>query len=280
MNELSLASSVTVGFMMMINDLFGGNGMKRKTYSIGEFSEKTGISIRTLHYYDEIGLLRPEKHPASGHRIYHHHDIMTLQRILSLKFLGYSLHQIAEMLNEPGFSVDFIETLQLHMEALEKKKNQIEKSINAIKRVIRLLKEEGEVESDVLFSLIHGWQTENRQNEWLEKHELTDVMEMLHKTSEDEKVALDRTFLQFSRKVKQLYGTPVEDPKVQEMLETYLMDTYNIFGKDMIKQLAEADVEELDIQELEEMASSPFTEEEQKWLNEAMEYYMKQAETE
>ena len=69
-------------------------------YSIGEFSEKTGISIRTLHYYDEIGLLQPKKNPTSGHRIYRYQDAITLQKILSLKFLGYNLDKIAELLSE------------------------------------------------------------------------------------------------------------------------------------------------------------------------------------
>lgn len=52
-----------------------------KKFSIGEFSKKTGISIPTLHYYDEIGLLQPEKNPSSGHRIYKYQDIITLQKL-------------------------------------------------------------------------------------------------------------------------------------------------------------------------------------------------------
>lgn len=63
--------------------------MKKETeYNIGDFSEKTGISIRTLHYYDEIGLLSPNKASHSGHRIYVIQDIITLQKIVSIKSLG------------------------------------------------------------------------------------------------------------------------------------------------------------------------------------------------
>ena len=43
---------------------------KKEGYSIGEFSKRTGISIRTLQYYDELGLLKPEKNISSGHRVY------------------------------------------------------------------------------------------------------------------------------------------------------------------------------------------------------------------
>ncbi len=56
-----------------------------KKFSIGEFSKKTGIPIPTLHYYDEIGLLQPEKNPSSGHRIYKYQDIITLQKNYKFK---------------------------------------------------------------------------------------------------------------------------------------------------------------------------------------------------
>ncbi|MBL5768336.1 MerR family transcriptional regulator [Heyndrickxia sporothermodurans] len=248
-------------------------------YSIGEFSEKTGISIRTLHYYDEIGLLQPEKHPTSGHRIYDHQDILTLQKIISLKFLGYSLDKITNLLKESSFSVDLNETLTLHLQALEKDKERIEQSITAIKRVIKLLEKEGEVDSAILFSLIHGIQTENIQKEWMERHMLADVMEELSNKTEEEKITLDQTFIQLAKEVKQLYGKPVEDPKVQEMIKTYIEASFKFLGDDLMERLAETNVEELDVQELENM-TSPFTEDEQDWLNQAMEYYMKQTESE
>ncbi|MED0667610.1 MerR family transcriptional regulator [Bacillus badius] len=250
---------------------------EQNKYSVGEFSEKTGISIRTLHYYDEIGLLQPEKHPSSGHRIYTHQDILTLQKIISLKFLGYSLNEIIHLMHEPRFTVDLNETLTFHFQALEKEKERIDQSMAAIKRVIRLLEEEGEVDSTILFSLIHGMQTENIQKEWMEQHQLSDVMEGLSKKTEEEKVTLDQTFIQLAKEVKQLYGKPAEDPEVQEMIQTYLEASLEFLGEDLIQTLADLNVAELepDIEELENISPSPFTEAEQSWLNAAMEYYMK-----
>ncbi|MED3573699.1 MerR family transcriptional regulator [Cytobacillus praedii] len=253
--------------------------MKRtNTFSIGEFSEKTGISIRTLHYYDEMGLLQPEKHPTSGHRIYKHQDILTLQKIVSLKFLGYSLDKILHLLNESSFTVDLNETLSLHFQALEKEKERIEQSMTAIKRVTKLLEVEGEVDSAILFTLIHSMQTENIQKEWMKRHMQADIAEELSKKTEEEKATLDQTFIQLAKEVKQLYGKSVEDPKVQEMIQTYLEASFAFLGEDLIQKLADTDVEELDIQELENLTPSPFTDDEQQWLNEAMEYCMKQAE--
>lgn len=59
---------------------------KQSSYTIGEFSKRTNVSIRTLHYYDDIGLLQPQKHPSSGHRIYADEDVLTLHKIIRSNF--------------------------------------------------------------------------------------------------------------------------------------------------------------------------------------------------
>ena len=249
-------------------------------YSIGEFSQKAGISIRTLHYYDEIGLLQPEKHPTSGHRIYNHQDVLTLQKIVSLKFLGYKLDEIADLIGEQRFTNDLNETLTFHLQALEKEKERIDQSMTAVKRVMKLLEKEGEVDSTVLLNLIYNMQTENEQKEWLEVHHLSDVVQGLTKKSEEEKLALDQTFIELNRQVKQLYGKPIDNPRVQEMIKAYLEASFAFLGEEMIQKLADAKTEEHEIQELEKLAPSPFTEMEQVWLSQAIEFYMKQAELE
>ncbi|MGE7912503.1 MerR family transcriptional regulator [Lysinibacillus xylanilyticus] len=253
---------------------------KDKKFSIGEFSEKTGIPIPTLHYYDEIGLLQPEKNPSSGHRTYYFQDIITLQKIISLKFLGYSLDKIANLLHESSFNIDLNESLSLHLNALVSEKEKIEQSMQAIKRVIKLVEKEGELDSTILFSLIYNMKVEHKHEEWMERHSLTDITEDLSMKSEEDKITLDKTFIQLSKEMKQLYGKPLDDSKVQEMVKNYLESIFSFLGDDLIQKLADTNVEELDIQELEYMTTSPFTEDEQKWFNQAIEFYMKQLEME
>ena len=64
------------------------------SFKVGQVTKYTGISVRTLHYYEEIGLLRPLRRTASGHRRYDHSDIVRLQEIRSLQQLGLSLSDI------------------------------------------------------------------------------------------------------------------------------------------------------------------------------------------
>ncbi|ANB58257.1 merR HTH regulatory family protein [Anoxybacillus sp. B7M1] len=81
-----------------------------KTYSISEIAKKTGVSIRTLRYYDEIGLLQPAKAPSSGHRMYTEEDIVRLYKIMSLKFIGLRLDEIRQYIDQPTYDLSLKET--------------------------------------------------------------------------------------------------------------------------------------------------------------------------
>jgi DNA-binding transcriptional MerR regulator len=79
---------------------------------VGEVARRTGLSVRTLHYYDEIGLLAPSQHTASRHRLYGAAELLRLQQIKSLRQLGFSLEEIRGMLDDPSFSPRVV--LEMH----------------------------------------------------------------------------------------------------------------------------------------------------------------------
>ena len=83
---------------------------------VGELARRTRLTIRTLHHYDEIGLLRPSLHTESGHRLYTAGDVARLQQVLSLRQLGFSLEEIRDCLDRPGFSP--LEVIRLHVARL------------------------------------------------------------------------------------------------------------------------------------------------------------------
>ena len=82
----------------------GGIAMGFEALKVGELAKQTGLTIRTLHHYDEISLLKPSLHTAAGHRLYTAADIARLQQVLSLRQLGFSLEQVRDCLDRPGFS--------------------------------------------------------------------------------------------------------------------------------------------------------------------------------
>src|SRR5215813_435598 len=79
---------------------------------VGELARRTGLTIRTLHHYDEIGLLKPSLHTETGHRRYTARDVARLQQVLSLRQLGFSLEEVRDCLDRPGFSP--VEVIRLH----------------------------------------------------------------------------------------------------------------------------------------------------------------------
>jgi DNA-binding transcriptional MerR regulator len=90
-------------------------------WKVGELAKQTGLTVRTLQYYDDIGLLSPSYRTQSGHRLYVGRDIARLQQIVSLRELGFSLDEIRACWNRPGFSPRHV--IQLHIDRL---KRQIE----------------------------------------------------------------------------------------------------------------------------------------------------------
>ncbi len=99
---------------------------------INEAAKLTGVTVRTLHYYDQIGLLRPETVTDTGYRLYGEKDLERLSQILFFRELDFSLAQIKDMLDSPSF--DRKEALRAQHELLTKKKERLERLIDLTKR--------------------------------------------------------------------------------------------------------------------------------------------------
>ncbi len=96
--------------------------------TVNEVSRLAGVSVRTLQYYDRIGLLTPEKRSGSGYRIYGEKELEKLQQILLLRELEFRLDEIAVMLSSPGFDRDA--ALKQQIELLTLKKQRLERIIS------------------------------------------------------------------------------------------------------------------------------------------------------
>jgi DNA-binding transcriptional MerR regulator len=84
---------------------------------VGELAKRTGMTVRTLHHYDEIGLLSPEGRTAAGHRLYGAPEVRRLQQIASLRQIGLPLEEIRTCLDRPEYSLHHV--LELQIERIE-----------------------------------------------------------------------------------------------------------------------------------------------------------------
>lgn len=89
--------------------------------TVKEVSALSGVSVRTLHHYDSIGLLRPTKITAAGYRLYDDAALRRLQTILLLRELEFPLQQIRELLDTPGFDQTQAIRQQIHLLELRRK---------------------------------------------------------------------------------------------------------------------------------------------------------------
>jgi DNA-binding transcriptional MerR regulator len=99
-------------------------------YQPHQFARKAGVTVRTLHFYDHLGLLKPSDHTGSGFRLYSEADLPRLQQIVTLKFIGFSLREIRRLLSSKGPSL--AAALKLQRMTLAEKRRQLDSVIEAI----------------------------------------------------------------------------------------------------------------------------------------------------
>ncbi|HTE17262.1 MAG TPA: MerR family transcriptional regulator [Armatimonadota bacterium] len=87
--------------------------MRPPPWKVGELARRTGLTVRALHHYEEIGLLTPSERTEAGHRLYAEEDIVRLQQIMSLRQLGFPLEEVRECLRRPAFSPRRV--IELHL---------------------------------------------------------------------------------------------------------------------------------------------------------------------
>ncbi|MBX7173986.1 MAG: MerR family transcriptional regulator [Pyrinomonadaceae bacterium] len=101
-----------------------------KLWQTNEFAKQAGVTARTLHHYDRIGLLKPNRRTAKGFRVYGEAEFARLQQISTLKFIGFSLIQIKEILGNQSF--DLAQTLKMQRTLLEAQRFRLTQIIEAI----------------------------------------------------------------------------------------------------------------------------------------------------
>jgi DNA-binding transcriptional MerR regulator len=126
--------------------------MKFQALKVGELARRTGLTVRTLHHYDEIGLVKPTLHTDSGHRLYTGRDLARLQQVVSLRQLCFALEEIAAYLDRPGFSP--LEVIALQAARLRDQIAQTAKLCERLDAIAAHLRAAGEVSAEEFLQTI------------------------------------------------------------------------------------------------------------------------------
>lgn len=126
----------------------------RDGWKVGELARETGLTVRTLHHWDEIGLLRPSRRTPRGHRLYGEADVARLQQVTSLRQLGFALEQIRDLLDRRGLSPR--EIVEMHLARVREQISQQRALCERLERIAKHLEAAETVSADELIQTIEA----------------------------------------------------------------------------------------------------------------------------
>ncbi|TLS51331.1 MerR family transcriptional regulator [Paenibacillus antri] len=188
---------------------------------VKEVSELAGVSVRTLHHYDEIGLLSPEHTTEAGYRLYSDRDLETLQQILFFKELDLPLKQIKDILRDPSF--DRQEALELHRKMLLEKRSRIDRVLDTLEKTIRQAKGEIQMTNEEKFEGFdfsnNPYEQEARER-WGDKA-VDDSNKKLGSLSQAERKALEEGMNAIYAKLAALRHGPADSDEAQAAIKEW-----------------------------------------------------------
>jgi DNA-binding transcriptional MerR regulator len=189
-------------------------------YSVSRLAEIARVSVRTLHYYDEIGLLRPSNRSKAGYRQYSRQDLMRLQQILFYRELGLPLMEIRGILDDEAF--DPVNSLKNHRTGLIARRERLDKLIATVDQtIIQITEEKMTISDEELFAAFTPEQAERYREEAEErwgKERVEQTEQELKKLSKYEWEKVQEEGGLVAQKLASLMDRPVEDPDVQQAI--------------------------------------------------------------
>jgi DNA-binding transcriptional MerR regulator len=190
--------------------------------TVGELSRASGVTVRTLHHYDEIGLCRPSQRTAAGYRLYDEADVLRLQQVLVLRELGLPLDEIAAVLDG---APDRAELLSRHRDALVEKRGRLDAMLAAVDVALNALGKGPTMQSEDFKKLFDGFDPAEHEAEVVERWGNTDAYkESARRTKSYTKADWDRIKAEAEAQGVRLRdlmlaGKPVTDPDVQACVD-------------------------------------------------------------
>lgn len=200
------------------------------SYSVQALAKLAGTSVRTLHYYDEIGLLSPSRVQSNGYRSYEEPELLKLQQILFFRELDFSLADIKRILHSPYF--DMAGALQDHRKLIELKKTRLTKLLRTIDETIKKLNHESTMKDEELYDAFADEEMKEYAAEAKEKWGNTDAYKQSQaKVSKMTKAEMQKLKDDGEKHMQALAAAmdlPIESPEVQALIKKS-HDSVNFF---------------------------------------------------
>ncbi|HUX88750.1 MAG TPA: MerR family transcriptional regulator, partial [Chloroflexota bacterium] len=157
-----------------------------RLYFAHDFADRAGVTVRTLHYYDRLGLLPPATYTEAGYRLYGERELARLEQIVALKFVGLTLRQIKDVLDQSTLELPAV--LRLQRQIVEEKRHRIDLTLRAIAEAERVLLDDSNDRWDALKKIIEV--IEMGENwDWVKRYSTPEQLEELAKRGTPDVVA-------------------------------------------------------------------------------------------
>jgi len=202
-------------------------------YTVKQVAQMAGISIRTLHLYESLDLLRPAFRAESGYRYYGEKELLRLQQVLFYKELEYPLKTIAELLDDPDF--EMAASLKEQKKALQQKRNRLATLIKTIDKTLNSLKTNIMIPMEELYEGLTAGQAAAYREQAIEDYgqEVVERSESHLRALDKEAVkALVNRQKELARELFDLQGCNPADANVQRLVEEHYANTRKLWGTD------------------------------------------------
>lgn len=191
--------------------------------TVGELAKKMGTTVRTLQYYDKVGLLSPSTESIGGRRLYTHKEMIKLHQILSLKSLGFSLDDIKNRLVSLDTPAEVAKALAEQAAAIKEKIDRLSESLEAVELLKTEVLQMQSVDFKKYADIIVNLQMKNEYY-WLIKHFDNQILDHIRSRFDQESGSLFmNTFNRLNDEVIALQkdGVAPDDPKAQELAKKF-----------------------------------------------------------
>ncbi len=195
--------------------------MNTGSYTVHQLAELASISVRTLHYYDEIGLLTPAIVADNGYRYYEQKELIRLQQILFFRELEFSLDDIKRILGRPDFSV--IETLREQKKLMKLKQQRLDGLMKTIDKTIKTMTNKQTLKDDELYNAFKDDDVKQYQEEVKQRWGKTDAykisMAKVSKMTKKEMEQLKADGKKHLQDLGNVMNKGIEHPEVQALIQ-------------------------------------------------------------
>ena len=193
-------------------------------FTVGELARLTGVTVRALHHYDELGLVRPSQRTASGYRLYSDADVLRLHQVLLLREVGLPLDEIAGALAEAGSQA---ELLRRHRELLLARRARLDAMLLTLDARLAAFEKGSPMSSTEVKSLFDGFDPAQHEAEvqerWGDTEAYRESARRTKRYGKEEWAQYQREDAAISARIveRMRAGAPVEDPAVQAAVEDH-----------------------------------------------------------